>query len=184
MTDIELIPPWVKHLVAALLMISVVAAIYFYGERQFTLGEHTERALCLERDNTQLTAANQKIKSLEESYRQQEQDNAHALSAISQTYQKDLSHVKAEKDRVIAGLRDGSVRLSVPVTPGSTADGSPPAAVSTSASGCDANARAELSGQVAEFLVSFAADADEVTRQLGRCQDIVRADRNQGVNHE
>lgn len=179
-----IIPPWVKHLVAALMIIGVFAAIYFYGVRQFTLGKEAERAVCLERDNTQLTTANLKIKSLEESYRKQEQDTARELAAISQTYQKDLKQNESEKNRVIAGLRDGTVRLSIPVTSGSTADGSPPAATSPSASGCDANARAELSGQVAEFLVSLTSEADEVTRQLGRCQDIVRADRNQGVNHE
>lgn len=165
-------------IMALLIIAAAMLGVYAYGEYTFGLGELAERSRWLARDNTQLTAANAKIKSLEEKYRQQERDAADALAVISHNYQEDLKHVKTEKDRVIAGLRGGAFRLRIPVAARLTADGSGTAEAAASACGRDAGARAELSGQASEFLVGLASEADEVAKQLGRCQEIIKTDRD------
>lgn len=87
----------------------------------------------------------------------------------------------AQRDAVIADLRAGTVRLRqrfrcpVPAAPAGGPAG-------TSAGG-DAAGDRGLSDADAEFLVRFAGDADNVARQLGACQAVIRADR-QGFNVE
>lgn len=179
----NLIPPWVKWLAVLLLATAAVYAIYSYGQQQFGLGEKAERSTWLARENAQLTKANAKIKQLEEKYRQQEQDAADALAVISSKYQEDLKHVKTEKDRVIAGLRDGTFRLRIPVAARLSAYGGSAAEVAASTCGRDGETRAELSVEASEFLVGLASESDEVTKQLGRCQDVINADRNIGKNN-
>lgn len=181
--------PWVKVLAALLLIAAVLAAFYFYGQQQFGLGEKAERAAWLARENTGLASANAKIKTLEEKYLQQEHDAADAIAVISHHYQKDLHDVKAEKDHVIAGLRAGAFRLYIPVrvpdqklfgAAAVPACGGAASEVAASACGRDAATLAELSVEASEFLVGLASEADEVAKQLGRCQDIIEADRNMG----
>lgn len=173
------IPIWVKWLAALLLIAAVLGIIYAYGQQQFGLGEKAERGTWLERENGQLVTANVKIKSLEEQYRTQEHDHAVALASISSQYQKDLAHVKADKDRVITGLRNGSMRLQVPIAATVQPDGGTASKVAATTTGRDGETRAELSISAAEFLVGLASEADEVTKQLGRCQDVINADRDQ-----
>jgi len=176
----KVIPSWLKWLAALLLVMAAVYAIYAYGQQQFGLGEKAERAAWLARETTELRSANAKIKSLEEKYRQQERDAADAIAVISSQYQKDLNHVKTEKDRVIAGLRGGAFRLRIPVAASVQACGGAASEAPASTGGRDGDARAELSIEASEFLVGLASEADEVTKQLGRCQDIIKADRTQG----
>lgn len=169
------------RVLAALLLIAVVlAAFYSYGHQQFGLGKQAERSAWLARENTQLVAANAKIKQLQEQYRQQEQDAADAIVVISKNYQEDLKHVKADKDRVIAGLRGGAFRLRIPVAAPVPTLGSAAAEVAAATGRRDAEARAELSVEASEFLVGLASESDEVVKQLGRCQDIIKADRRIG----
>lgn len=163
---------------AVLLLIAVVLAVFYsYGQQQFGLGEKAERATWLARENAQLTKANAKIKQLEEKYRQREQDAADALAVISTQYQKDLNHVKTEKDRVIAALRGGAFRLRIPVAASLSAYGGSAAEAAAPACGRDGGARAELSIEASEFLVGLASEADEVAKQLGACQAAINADR-------
>lgn len=176
-------PSWVKWGAAFLLIAAMVYAIYAYGQQQLGLGQQAEQAACLKRDNADLTHANAKIKSLEEQYRKQEHDHAAALASISSQYQKDLAHVKADKDRVIAGLRDGSVRLHIPVATTVQPNGGAASAVVSTTAGRDGETRAELSVAASEFLVSLTSEADEVTKQLGRCQEVINADRKSGESN-
>lgn len=177
------IPLWKKILIPLLLAAAAVYAIYSYGQQQFALGEKAERAAWLARENAQLTKANTKIKTIEEKYRQQEQDAADALAVISSKYQEDLKHVKTEKDRVIAGLRDGNFRLRIPVAASLSAYGGSASEVAASTCGRNGETRAELSVEASEFLVGLTSEADKVTKQLGRCQDVINADRNIGKNN-
>ncbi len=173
------IPPWVKLLVFVALIAAVVAAFYAYGQQQFGLGGQAERAAWLSRENTELTAANSRIKALQEEYRKQEQDHAAALAAVSTQYQQELTHAKAEKDRVIAGLRTGAVRLRIPVTCPLSTHGGDASALGTGTAGRDGETRAELSAEASEFLVVLASEADAVVHQLGACQAVINADRKQ-----
>lgn len=176
----KVIPPWVKVLAILLLSALLIGAFYFYGDQQFGLGEKAERSKWLERENAELVAANSKIKTLEDKYRQQEQDAATAIAVISSQYEKELHRVKTDKDRTIAGLRDGSVRLRIPVASAFNTSGGEAGATASGSGARDGGARAELSGAAAEFLVGLASEADEVVKQLGACQAVVNADREAG----
>ncbi len=172
--------PSIKSAFVAAALLLAVALAYAYGQHQFGLGEQAERAAWLKRENAELTAANANIKALEEKYRQQEHDAADAIAVISFKYQEDLKHVKSEKDRVIAGLRGGAFRLRVPVAATSAACGDSAPEAASAPGGRDGGARAELSVTASEFLVGLASDADEVVRQLTRCQEVIIEDRKHG----
>lgn len=174
---LPVIPPWAKPLGAVLLMAAVLGAIYAYGQQQFGLGEKAERTAWLNRENTALTKANTQIKALEDKYRAQEQKHAQDMAAASAKYQEDLMHEKDTKDRVIADLRSGALRLRVPVTCPDGAGGSGTAAPGPSTIGRDGETRAELSISASEFLVGLANEADQVVRQLTACQAVVFSDR-------
>lgn len=176
----NLISPWVKCLFELLVTVAVLAVLYFYGQQQFGLGEKAERALWLARENTGLVQANAKIKTLEEQYRTQEHKHAAAMAAISVQYQEDLKHVKATKDGIIAGLRGGTFRLRIPVASPVPTYGGAASGVGASTGGCDGGTRAELSVEASEFLVGLTSEADEVVKQLGKCQAVIKADRNTG----
>lgn len=173
----KLIPPWVKLLAILLLAGLLVGAFYSYGQQQFGLGETAERSKWLERENAELVAANAKIKDLEEKYRQQERDADIAIAFISSQYEKELIRVKADKDHTIAGLRDGSVRLCIPVTGTCSPGGGKASAAAVGTGTRDGGARAELSVPAAEFLVGLTSEADEVVKQLGACQAVIEEDR-------
>lgn len=180
----NIIPPWVKLLFEWLLLGALVVAIFAHGHHQFGLGEKLERAKWVARENTELLAANAKIKSLKDKYRQQEQDAATAIAVISSQYQRELNHVKTDKDRVIADLRVGAYRLRIPVASPLNTCGSLAAYAAPATGGRDGEARAELSGAAAEFLVGLASEADEVVHQLDACQAVLKADRAMGAADE
>ena len=185
---LPIIPPWAKLLGAVLLVAAVVAAIYAYGQQQFGLGEKAERTAWLGRENTALTKANTRIKELEDQARikeledqarAREREHAQDMAAASAKYQEDLKHEKAAKDRAVADLRSGALRLRIPVACPDGAGGSGTAAPGPGTVGRDGETRAELSVQASEFLVGLASEADEVVHQLTACQAVVIADRKQ-----
>ncbi|HTH39720.1 MAG TPA: lysis system i-spanin subunit Rz [Rhodocyclaceae bacterium] len=171
------ISPRVKLLVIVVLAGLLIGAFYAYGQQQFGLGEKAERTAWLTRENATLTKANARIKELEDQARAKEREHAQDMADASAQYQKDLKHEKAAKDRVIADLRRGDLRLQIPVTCPDAAGGSATGATGTSTGGRDGETRAELSVEASEFLVGLASEADEVVRQLTACQVVVNADR-------
>lgn len=52
-------------------------------------------------------------KELEDQARAKEREHAQDMAAASAKYQEDLKHEKAAKDRVIADLRSGALRLRI-----------------------------------------------------------------------
>lgn len=106
-----------------------------------------------------------------------EHNAAYDQYLISSAYQKGLSDGSATQASVVARIRSGDLRLSVPTRP---AAGPAPqeAAAAAGAGRCDGPARAELSDQAAEFLTGLASEADAVVRQLGACQALVEQQRH------
>lgn len=105
-----------------------------------------------------------------------EREGATALAKVSEGYQSDLKEVANEKDSVIRDLRARNRRLSIAArcpTPSRDTPSAPAAA----ATGRDAEARAELSAEAAEFLVALASEADAVVHQLLAAQRIIEEDR-------
>lgn len=172
-----IVPAWVKGLLALLVIAAITFSIYSYGQQQFGLGEQAEKAKWLTHENAALVEANAKIKTLEEKYRKQEHRHAEQLAAVSTKYQEDLKHAKAEKERVITGLRLGDIRLRIPVARTFASGGNSTAATLACTTGRDGQARCELSPAAAEFLVEFASECDDNTRQLGAAQAVIIKDR-------
>lgn len=143
-------------------------------------GRDLERVAWQARELEEVTRANAAIAFLNEAYRKLEARSVAATTAASTKYQKELRNVRVKKDRVIADLRSGALRLRVPVTSCQDSDRgrTPPPGAPTG--GRDAAPRAELSETAARFLTELAAEADEVVLQLQACQAIVRADRGTG----
>lgn len=157
-------------------------ASYFTGK---TDGRTHERAAWMERENTELAAANAKILELNSAARTKEAEHAAAVNLISTTYEGERNAARKETGRLIARARAGDVRLRDPaagrekpcasgaVTPApgpGERDGGKGADVPTTAAGV-------LSGEASAFLVALTGEADEVVIQLTACQAVVTDDR-------
>lgn len=103
--------------------------------------------------------------------RQKEHRAAAKFAAIDDKHQKEIQHVAETRERTIAGLRSGALRLRPQFT----------CSVSEAAAGTsvgDGGEKAGLSREDAEFLVSESARADEIVVQLAACQADLKADRD------
>lgn len=158
-------------------LIGAAAAIYVFGASRYEDGRIAERGKWQKLENTELAAANARIIKLESDARQLEREHAAAMTQASATYQESMQHEKATRDRVIADLRSGALRLRVDLASRQGAAGDPAGATGAAAGRCDGEARAELSVSASEFLVGLAAEADAVVHQLAACQAVVIADR-------
>lgn len=172
--------PWVKVLAFIALLAIAGVAVWAYGEQQFTRGGQVVDAAWTKRENKTLRAANKRIADLEEAARDQERKHAAAMAAASTNYQKEIAHVQADRDRAIAALRSGALRLydNGIATASAGADGSETGPAGASAGRCDGQARGQLSIPFSEFLVGLLGEADQVVKQLTACQAVVESDRS------
>lgn len=107
--------------------------------------------------------------------RDAEQAAAKRVAAADELLIKGIRNETIKRDRIIADLRAGNVRLRNEIA-GCTAAGSVPTS-NASSSGSDGAARCGLSAAHAEFLIQLAAEADYVALQLHACQEIIKSDR-------
>lgn len=107
--------------------------------------------------------------------REQEHSMAASVAAVADHYVKENARAKSESVDLRRRLADGSLRLTVPgtVCPG----GGPAAPPAGSAGGGDGGAAGELPPALAAALSDIGAEADQVARQLGACQAVLRAER-------
>lgn len=103
--------------------------------------------------------------------RADERRKAKEQAAIAAKLIEENADALADRDRTIADLRAGNVQLRDRFT----CRVPDPAA---GAGGSDEAPQGGLLPADAEFLVSLAAEADEVARQLAACQAVVRSDRD------
>ncbi|APA71176.1 hypothetical protein YQ44_06165 [Janthinobacterium sp. 1_2014MBL_MicDiv] len=80
---------------------------------------------------------------------------------------QEQTHAKTERDRFNDDVRNGAVRLSIPVAGGQCAA----TADTATAAGHRQQARAELDPATAAALDAIAGDGDDATRQLNACID-------------
>lgn len=162
---------------AALIGVVVwLASLAAVGIWQNGVGHAVERADWLQRETTELTAANAEIVRLNAQARLAERLTAETMNAIAIQYEEDKINEIRERDAVIADLRAGNIRLrdrNATRQPG--AGGTPGSP--TSPRQCDGAEAGELSGPTSEFLIGLMAEADEVVKQLTACQAVIRADR-------
>ena len=99
-----------------------------------------------------------------------------ALVAASETYQKGLKNEQVRKDKVIADLRAGVIRLRDPGTSYTLSKDTLPG-VGATAGRCDGETGGKLSDELTTYLVTEANRADNIANQLTACQAVITADR-------
>jgi prophage endopeptidase len=97
-----------------------------------------------------------------------------ALAQRADHLNQEQDHAKTERDRFHADVRNGAVRLSIPVASGQCAA----IADSTTTAGHRHETRAELDPATAAALDAIAGDGDDATRQLNACIDAYNTVRN------
>lgn len=162
--------PWAWRAVA---LITMGTALFAIG---WIKGETHAGMQALQQENAALVRANGTISKLQTEARDREHQHALNLNLISSNLQKELQDARTQHAADRAALRSGSLRLHDPGSSSSTC--ADPASAAGSAAGRRDGAEArQLSDTAAEFLLEFAADADDVARQLGACQQALMEDR-------
>lgn len=175
--------PWAL-LIGVLAFGAATGGAYLYGDH---VGATGERVKWQAKESAELSAANAKIIDLTEKARAQESLHAVELASISAKYQEDLQHEKADKDRTIAGIRAGTIRLRDPDAIGSHTCGGDASAVTAAAQRHNGETGTELQAKdsgvlsvaASEFIVGIGEEADEIVRQLTACQAVIMQDRKQ-----
>lgn len=153
-------------LIGAFVLALVGGSGYLYGR---TDGRKLER---VEWQAKEIQATQEVIDQRDKAIKDKaDTEHAHqaAMLAASKTYQEGLKHERDAKDRALAAVRSGSIRLRDPGTKYTLGPARPPGN-DPAARRCDAAKGADLSDSAAEFLISLASEADEATRQLTACQ--------------
>ncbi|PJJ20056.1 bacteriophage Rz lysis protein [Janthinobacterium sp. 67] len=101
---------------------------------------------------------------------QVERAAAGQLTARTDQLTEDNHHAQTDRNRFMADVRSGAIRLSIPIT-GLCPGTGPGPADSAPADGDRHQARAELGGAAAAALDAIASDGDAATRQLNACID-------------
>jgi len=159
------------------LLIGWLASLAGVGWWQNDAGHVAERTAWQKRENSELRTANDKIRSMQDSARRNEQLHAAALADVSTNYQKELSNAIKQRAADVAAVRAGTLRLRYHNPPSIYAIGDSPAETGPGAGGCDGPKGAELPQSIVADLLGLAADADDVTRQLTACQRVIIEDR-------
>lgn len=136
-----------------------------------------------QRDNAQLVAALARVRELEADKAAQEQKHREAMQQIAIKNQEDLDRVHTEKDRVIAALRSGNLRLRnqggqadrgcAPGDRGRAAGVADAAPQRDAAPGGEPVAALDRPDDDAVFTVELLAEGDEAIADLIACQKII-----------
>lgn len=177
----NLIPLPYRILAVVLLWLGSLAAV---GIWQHHAGAMGERVTWQAKEVTEQATAAAQFKALYDAARKAEQDNAAKMAALAAAYERKLTDANKQRAADIAAVRAGIIRLrdpgaAVPTCPSATAQAGSAAGGSDGVQGGGLSAAPAglLSGQTSEWLIDFAADADEITRQLAACQQVIVRDR-------
>ncbi|MFZ6709784.1 lysis system i-spanin subunit Rz [Undibacterium sp. TC9W] len=146
--------PWIALAVAAAVLFCVVK----YKDAIHQVDKLTAQ---IAKDKAEATAT----------ARENEKLMSRSLAAIATTHQKELQDEKDKRDKFIADVRTGAVRLSIPVK-------ACPARSSRDTTAGFSNSpetRAELTPEAGAALAAIAADGDDAIRQLNACIDSYQA---------
>lgn len=161
-----------------------LASLVAVGWWQRGDGATTTQAKWQARELAQQARATNAIRAMQDAARLAEQKSAAALAAVATDYERKLTDANKQRSADLAAVRTGALRLRDPGSPVSACAGS--AAKTGTATGIGNGGppgklqEADvglLSGQASEFLIDFAADADQVADQLAACQRVVMKDR-------
>ncbi|MBI3727096.1 MAG: lysis protein [Burkholderiales bacterium] len=146
--------PWLALAVAAGILFCVV-------KYKDAINETTKLKAQISQDQAEATAT-----ALEN-----ERLISRSLAAIATNHQKEMQDEKDKQDKFINGVRNGTVRLSIPVKacPASAGANTAPGP------GYISETRAELTPSAGNALAAIAADGDNAIRQLNACIDSYQA---------
>ena len=165
--------PWI----ILAIVLAIAGAGWAGHHKGYQSGVAITQASYEKRDNEVLTKANATIQKLQSDARDTERMHAESDARTSQTYQTELANVKTQSDRKIAAIRAGTLVLRDPGATFNQPSSSSASPSSAAASGCHGASSGEFSREVSEFLVQFAAEADQNTQQLTACQSLILKDR-------
>lgn len=183
----SLIPTWLIALIFSVVVFLLVWLVYAYGQQQFErghkLGESETMTKWQATDNHELITANAEIIRLQKQARDHEAEHQKRLAEKDKAYQEEKAREKVKTDAVERDLRNGNARLLVAANKAAAAASASEDSTSQTSSAQpgtgsgDAEARCELSSTVSAEIYSDYARANEITKQLGLCQEIVAEDR-------
>lgn len=151
-----------------------IGGAYFKGH---SAGADSVHVAYLQRDTEAAQKSLSKIRELSEAVRSKEQQKAHELAKVSESYQRELAQNEARKNALLDDVVSGRIRLYVNTRKDGDS-GKPAGETTASACRCDGREEGGFLGQAdTAFLVSEASRADQVVKQLGACQAVVRKDR-------
>lgn len=161
--------------IAVLLAIALLWKLYDYAEG---VGyDRAEREVAEER-NAQLVEANATIVRLQNERAARERQHALDVAAIDLAGQQKMTEVTRAKDRFVADVVAGRIRLLDPGRSPCAPRGGDPGRTALAGAGMgDGAGGGELSAEAGRFLLEEAAHADQVVVKLQACQAIVAADR-------
>lgn len=162
--------PWAILAIGLAWLASLVGVGYWQRED----GRLAERVAWTKRDNDALTAANEKIESLNNAAREREAQHAAQMDAIGTWLAKENQDAEARTRRAVDNARALVLRKQ-PACP--NPGGGAPAETSAPASGSDGQAACELPSATVRDLFRLVGDADSAVRQLAACQAVVLKDR-------
>jgi len=169
-------PGWAIYAMAAAAALGALWYAYTTIEgRGHARGQAEVRAEYALRDNKALSAALARVAALQAEKQAREQAHETRTAAIAADHKKEIENASAQRKRDIAAV-DAGYRLRDPGRAGSSAECDRGAgATAQAATGQrDASAGAELSATASGFLFELVAIADDITRQLGAAQQVIR----------
>jgi hypothetical protein len=142
-----------------MLIVIVGVSIYLYSEYDNAVTEN-ERATDIARQH--ISALKDKVDAKEASLNKE-------LSTLNENHRKELSDEKTKRDIFIAGVRNGTIRLSIPVVGSCSriANSTDPAPGQSDRY----ETRAELTPAAGSALTAIADEGDEAIRNHSACVD-------------
>lgn len=167
--------PWMIYIVMAGVALAALYAIYnTIDGRGYDRGKTETAAAYAKRDNQALTDALARVKVLQDEKAAAELAHEQRLAAISSDHKQEMANANAQRKRDIDAVHAG-YRLRDPGARGTTQrDRSAGPAAAAATGQCDGRPAGELSAEASGFLFQLANDADEVARQLGAAQKVIR----------
>lgn len=157
-------------LIAAVAGLGITAAIGIAHEIGWSRAEKASVAIInshVDRVNAhhaeELAKANQRERATERELTDQ-------LAAKATQYRKGIEDEKQKRERFVAGVRDGSIRLSIPVRAGGHC-AAPAGADTATGPGPGDEARAEIAPEAGLALTAIADAGDDAIRQLNSVID-------------
>jgi Bacteriophage Rz lysis protein len=158
---------------------ALVAAIYAIEWKGHASGVQDAKLEAEQLDNSALRESKRALDAMHRRVEKQERDHAAELSKLAKDHLKGVRNAEAERDRALADVRAGRLRLRGPA-PKAAGTGAGERMPATTAGPAGSGVAAEAGGlpdQRAEFLVREAARCDAIVGELNYCWSVVRKDR-------